>query len=1035
MDKKKLELSTYFDSYFENEPIQNAEKVAKDNQLNTLALMFQELFGKYGSGTIADIGCGKGALLSYLCDKTDFMSKKEWIYCAIDFHENLEKVNSLVLDKKIHRRVQLIELEKFYVSSIEELDVTTPIVFVCRNVLHELDINATAKLLTYLAHHDFETLILQDLMNFKQGERGNVCWDNEILKKLLEKIGFQVIIVPYESKSNAKWLNAIVTKKNAIALEVDQIRELVLKAREEQYDKWTKDYSSIQEEFVLTVDRDLQIAALAGQLKECECNVEEYEPDSKTILDIIQQKLNKFCSENIGDELEILDNFRDRAHIQDELEKRLLVRYSRIQVIGGPKIGKTCLVNRLLSRRSYGKPVIVIDLMKTSNVWSVLEQIFEKLNIHFSSKTFMNLTKIKYSDIQAEVVNFLNLHGDNLIFVFQYMEKILKEDGDIVDKELELFFQDITCSAIYSIFFLSRIEYKGMDSDRYTVHYLAPFPEEKHVINVLDDYINRGKYNIQAYPDKLLNAIGRHPYMAYMAAKIVIKEGVSIIDNDKFLDEIRLKLHKELMKRLIDELTMPAMLVLQYLRMPIPLKEAKELCDNASLDQCILDGLVLEKMEYGEKIIACVCNLELLSLNGDEKSDLQILKEIALKYEKAYRRTENPIYLRESIYFKVCTGDRSIHQLGKMYMTEIKGAADYWYKKRDYSKVVWACELLEEAGLGDIEVTIQKAASLMRIPVVEKIKEGKNIFASEVTQRSPYKHKSKYVDALLYIGEFEEAIIKLKELGFDENKCQSWQAYQYGCAYLGCQEYDKAILNLDKALRENKHKLFFSKLARAYYCIGEFDEEKKVLRDAYNYTKDPYVKLNYATALLRSSITTNIVKAGVFLKELYDDELKGDINVAAIYCRYLCRTGDVVMACEVNNCYIFEDKWKTQKQNMELEIAMSEKDWKKCERIIATMSIDDDYRKGLQKRLYLYIAKMDNSTEYAKRGLEIEIPQRYERNIPFRLTQCSLAEFLGEIDILISEQKYIRSINRNIEIHSLVETDLDNMSVEIIQEV
>lgn len=109
----------------------------------------------------------------------------------------------------------------------------------------------------------FDLLILQDLMNFKQGERGNVCWDDEILKNLLEKLGFRVVMAPIESKSKAKWLSAKVTKEKEVQLNREQINKFVVTARSEQYDNWTKNFSKSGKD-LLTIDRDLQIAALAS---------------------------------------------------------------------------------------------------------------------------------------------------------------------------------------------------------------------------------------------------------------------------------------------------------------------------------------------------------------------------------------------------------------------------------------------------------------------------------------------------------------------------------------------------------------------------------------------------------------------------------------------------------------------------------------------------------------------------------------------------------------------------------------------------
>lgn len=1013
--REELELNTYFKSYLEREPIQSAEKVERDSQLNTLALEFQKFFFEYNEGTIIDIGCGEGALLSYLFVQTDF-KKNNWLFYGVDFEENLKKVNDLTFQIKIRRRVELIELKEFYDVSIQEWKAISPIVLVCRNVMHELDIDATTNLFSYLIKNPFDLLILQDLMNFKQGERGNVCWDNEILKSLLENLGFQVTIIPLESKGRAKWLNAIIKKEKVFQLSDSEIKKFVIRARSEQYNKWTKEFSTKGDTQILTVDRDLQIAALASQLKTCEVEIKDYISDSKVVLNVLESKFADFNGEIEGDEIKRVDDFRDRAHIQDELEKCLLQKHSRIQIIGGPKIGKMYLVHRLLGKRAYGKPIIIIDLMKTSNIWSVLEQFFEKIGINISTKTFATLKEIDYENIRQLVIGFLNDYGENLIIVIHYLERVLTENGEIEDKELRKFIQDITKSPIYSVLLLSRIKYRNIDNGEYKYFSLTLFPEGKHVINVLDDYINRSEYGIETYPPSLLTAIGRHPYMAYMAAKIIKKWGILVLDDEKFLDEIKLELHKELMRRLIDEKTLPAMQVLQYLRSPIPIKEVEKLCDNDSVIQCIQDGIVVEKNEYGEKVIYCACDFGKTLLSVKSKEDLKIIENIGSAYEAAFYRTDNPVYLRESIYYNICSEKKTVNQLGKMYVSEICDAAYYWYQKRDYSKVVWACEFLEKAGHNHFDMVMLKASALMRTRNNDKVKEGKEIFLKNVHKNSPYSYKSKYIDSLLYVEEFEEAKVKLNELGFVERDCDGWQAYQYGCVYLGLQIYEQAILYLEKALIRNKQGIIYLKLAKAYYCSGEFNLEITTLKKAYNYTKDPQIKLKYANALLRSAIKDNIILAGDILKELYTNDLKDDINVAVIYCRYLCRTGDVLLASTVYQECKFDEKSKMQKQYMVLDISMANKKWQKCENIIGNMDVDDDYKKGLQKKLYLYIAKSDFSKEYAEKGLKIKIPLKYKKNIPFRLTHCSLAKFLGRKDVLSSEKSFIKKINKNIDI-------------------
>lgn len=180
-------------------------------------------------------------------------------------------------------------------------------------------------------------------------------------------------------------------------------------------------------------------------------------------------------------------------------------------------------------------------------------------------------------------------------------------------------------------------------------------------------------------------------------------------------------------------------------------------------------------------------------------------------------------------------------------------------------------------------------------------------------------------------------------------------------------------------------------------------------------------------ALLRSAKKENVLEAGRILKELYESMLKGDINVAVIYCRFLCRTGKLNEANQIYCRYSADDKWKVQSRTMELDISMARRNWKRCEQIIEDMCVDEEYKKGLQKRLYLYIARTDNSEEYAKKGLDVKIPSKYKRNVPFRLTHCSLAKLLGRVDILANEKKYIQKINKNLNIENLADEDLNDI--------
>src|ERR1019366_1485050 len=64
---------------------------------------------------------------------------------------------------------------------------------------------------------------------------------------------------------------------------------------------------------------------------------------------------------------------------------------------------------------------------------------------------------------------------------------------------------------------------------------IGRFPQGDHVENVLDDFVNRASLGISAYPEELLSAIDRLPYLAALAGRVIRAEGERATQDPKFL--------------------------------------------------------------------------------------------------------------------------------------------------------------------------------------------------------------------------------------------------------------------------------------------------------------------------------------------------------------------------------------------------------------------------------------------------------------------------------------------------------------------
>ncbi len=259
---------------------QKANEAFTDGQLNSLTMSITHVIDKHNRGTILDIGCGSGIVLTRIAGITEFKDKDGWGYLGVGNVKDRSATKKTAVDLEeefdfdIDKRFKCRLLDEFYSDWIS--NAAQPLLVIIRNVFHELDIFKTAKLIYTLTSNltDKDTLFIQDLELFPKQERDNACWIPDMFKVLLESCGFSSKVTPCETSSGNKYFNVEAERDISISLSYDEIVENVTKRRQGQFSYMTTVNDNLgkikgnRDEKIAILDFDLQYKALAVQLEQ-----------------------------------------------------------------------------------------------------------------------------------------------------------------------------------------------------------------------------------------------------------------------------------------------------------------------------------------------------------------------------------------------------------------------------------------------------------------------------------------------------------------------------------------------------------------------------------------------------------------------------------------------------------------------------------------------------------------------------------------------------------------------------------------------
>lgn len=1001
----------YLKTYLAPAPVQEPADSSTDPQLSTLITTLLEEVVKSQEGTLFDIGCGKGTLLMRLADSPEFVNSN-WVYVAVDFDEMLAEVQTVARERRLSRRVELLSLADFYK---QWPDLPRPHIYFCRNVLHELTISQTADLFRRVSdeRRDGELVFIQDLMNFQEGERNNVCWSPDELTGCIEIHGLgKPLAIPMRSKSGALWLNCISRGPNGSKLTPEESLSRVRGARHQQWEIWealerkATQHGGREAEVVRVLDLDVQYAALTRQLLDAGLSLTfDKAVEKKLRNQSLTGAVQKFIAKGHLQKNPIADavNFRERGEQLDGIEDFLRGDENLAIVVGGSGIGKTTFVHHLLSRRGYEKSPVLIDGLSLTDVWSFVESVFSQLGLNLDVDVLSSLKNTGWQVLESSWKSFVDAFAGRIIVFIDDLHRALDTNGRLADKDLEVAIGMLLRSPFSKLIVSqnerqpsSVIEAVWRQLNPFTVQ-LRRFASNQTVINVLDDRVDRKKLEIDTYPESLLAAIDRHPLAARLAADVLRSQGAGVLNEERFLLELEERLFVELWNRLVSAESMEAVEAAMSLRIPIPQKALEALSSRGSVEA----GLASSAL-YGvedRRWTTLVTTLELFRRRTrSDATPAEKHGRIADLYVDLYREDDDPKWIRESYFHRLLSSDSLQPLLGAYYSRELIGSANYCFRIRRHDRALELYNFAATVGVLPEDARMRRASCMVRMKARPSgDKEYQLLFDEFPRSRGM---KTSFISALIWIRAYEEALEKFNSLKIDQNDV--FGAGLLGRIHLGLHNYDVAEALLTRVVGSSKLPLerSYIDLARALQYQGAVVQERKVLaRALQHYPDSPELVAMEGAALERLRNGDEAVKLLQPLFDLHPNQSNAAMTLVKVYAR---QPATAYKARAVLN------KARRAAENpeepifitMEAEVLKGEGRADAAVKLLSERTaLDDQHSLGMYFEC-IYHALSGTPLAAAKAraadALKVPVPVSLSKNVPLQVNRARLAAIAGD---------------------------------------
>lgn len=1049
MDEKKEREKLYelLAAYGQAEPIQEPQEAQTDNQIKSLTLAIEELLRKNPQGTVLDIGCGKGVLLSKLALLHSFQVNPKWHYLGADYSRQHDSVLQLAASLRLHRRCDVIDIDLLYESWTQSLDTPLPLLVFVRNVLHELKIPDTARLLHLLSErlHPEDTLLVQDLLVFPKSERGNVCWDSSCLTIVFEQLGFDTSLVVEPSRSGAQWFSAKIAKRvDAKSLTVEDVHSIVANGRLAQLEKWrsadrlTLDHPDSREGKVAVLDFDLQKAALYQQLDDCGIlsaaqRMEKPSPDPSNAMQLALSSYDPSILDRDKVRLPSIDNFRDRANSQDALEHFLSSDEAIVVIQGGSSCGKSVLVSHVLSRRARSRSIVPIDCETAFDIWPMLEQYLLAIGCRSSLEILSRERILPFEALRDSISTLVRSISRKTIVVFDHFEKLVDPNGQVVDAEVCQFLTLLASADGAKVVITTRKEpllHFLPESVRVNTEQppVGRFPVGPHVENLLDDYVDRAAIGIEHYPSSLLDAIDRFPYLTTLAGKLIAEAGVAVAEDPEIHEIIKSFLYDELVKRIVTPEARPALQLACLLRIPAPRDLFEGIAGVLATNAAVETGLLFSIPDrYREDLLTCASVLrapdtEFVTLDDDTDVGAKLEEkhaEIAKWYEIISKDAEgDPRWIREAHYHTLASGSSTdLTRFGSLYKAELFWAARTWFRRyRNYEYALEALLAAEKMGLRTYEARMLTAACLVRVGH----RDHGEFCYRELISDFPNQEgvKTSFIDSLLRIGEYADAFQALEEFGLSMYGPNPWVVGQYGRAYLGLHNYTKAAEAFQIQLKKyaKPPAIIYVRLTQSYFRSGERVKAQATVSEGLGTHRDnPALNTLFCANLLRSGSSLDLKEAEKKLNELADEYPRNGYIIQKLVTAS-AMLGDVSPAiARLNRIH-----WRVEPSHLEkpvrIAVLLAQRQFRPALEVVDSLSTKDEYGQAIMRKVFLSWARAEQTDEarrrIAERGIEREVPLSCQNNVPILTMYAQLACIAGDSERFDQMLNRIRELNQ-----------------------
>jgi tetratricopeptide (TPR) repeat protein len=637
--------------------------------------------------------------------------------------------------------------------------------------------------------------------------------------------------------------------------------------------------------------------------------------------------------------------------------------------------------------------------------------------------TFEHLT---FNSLEEPLKILVDRVSRNTVVCFDHFERSLDPNSVISDGDIQRFLSILVQGPSAKVILTTRrspaitllpIEVR-VNAQQPTV---GRFPHGEHVENVLDDFVNRAALGIAEYPEELLLAIDRLPYLAALAGRVIRAESGESLQDPRFLPLVKKRLRAALLYRIVTPEAKPALDLSRVLRIPVPRRMLEALAGEVAVKAAEDLGLIYTVRDRlaGELLTGPAILREDFEKDADDEDIAQEESrrgrrrhvQAAHWYERLYREERDPRWLRESYYHTTVNADpERLRNFGVLYRDELFAAGEYWFQDdkdfkfaRDFKSALVAFQAAYSLGLRTYLCRMRIASCQMR---VGDRKAGEDLYHKLIAEYSNNSGpKTSYVDSLLYCRDFTGALKALHAFSFSVED-DPWIAHEFGKAYLGLHKYADAARAFEYQLSVAPKPVVYHMLARAYHRLGEKDEVTRVLEDGLaSYGDDAYLKLDYAAHLIR----LGHIEPGCYAESLLAS-LPQDGRVLQQLVKLLCaqdRADEAVQLLNDRDWRISPERYKTP---IQVEIYIAKQEFEHALSALRNIPSDDEHLVGLKKKVYLRWTRSARSALERKRiaeeGLSVPLDAALRRNIPIMVTSARLAllaDDLPQFEGLLSE--------------------------------